>query len=167
MPTPELRPATIADIPAIAALAGAVWRAHYPGIISDAQIDYMLARGYSTEALRTFIDGPRSGIDLAFVGGALAGFAAWLVSDHGRELKLDKLYVDSARQRGGIGGRLIAAAMDHAREAGAGAVILNVNKKNTGALAAYRKHGFAVRDSVVVDIGNGFVMDDYVMQRTV
>lgn len=167
MPTPQLRPATVADIPSIAGLAGAVWRAHYPGIISDAQIEYMLARGYSTEALTMFIEGRRSGIDLAFVDGALAGFAAWLVTDEGRELKLDKLYVDSACQRSGIGGSLIAAALEHAREAGAGAVILNVNKKNTGALAAYRKHGFAVRDSVVVDIGNGFVMDDYVMQRTV
>ena len=46
------------------------------------------------------------------------------------------------------------------------ALVLNVNKRNTAAIAAYRRNGFAVREEVVVDIGGGFVMDDYVMALT-
>jgi len=31
------------------------------------------------------------------------------------------------------------------------------------AIRAYERYGLAIREAVVVDIGNGFVMDDYVM----
>ncbi|HZQ60209.1 MAG TPA: GNAT family N-acetyltransferase [Casimicrobiaceae bacterium] len=163
----HIRPAQLADIPALIALANVVWRTHYPGIITEAQIDYMLARGYAPDALAGFIGSGDSGIDLAYVGEALAGFAAWMLVAGARELKLDKLYVDPARQRAGIGGALIERVVGHARERSRDVVILNVNKGNTGAIAAYRRHGFAVREAVVIDIGGGFVMDDYVMQRTV
>ena len=40
-----------------------------------------------------------------------------------------------------------------------------MNKHNAGAIAAYRRLGFAMREEVVVDIGNGYVMDDYVMAK--
>jgi diamine N-acetyltransferase len=161
-----LRAAERADIPAIAALAGVVWRAHYPGIISPEQIEYMLARGYAFDALATFLDGAGRGIELAEQDGALAGFAAWFETPE-REVKLDKLYVHPARQRHGIGAALIARVVEHARALGGRHVILNVNKQNDRALAAYRKHHFGIREEVVIDIGHGFVMDDYVMQRTV
>ena len=53
------------------------------------------------------------------------------------------------------------------RAAGARTLMLNVNKHNTQAIRAYEKHGFAIRDAVVVDIGGGFVMDDYVMAKRI
>jgi len=166
-PVPSIRPAGLEDIPAVAALASTVWRAHYPGIITPEQIEYMLARGYAHDALAAFVNGRDAGIDLAHVGEALAGFAAWLLVDDPRELKLDKLYIDPARQRLGLGGALIERVLGHARSRGVRTVILNVNKRNAQAIAGYEKHGFTVRAPVVIDIGNGFVMDDYVMQRTV
>ena len=55
---------------------------------------------------------------------------------------------------------------DKARAAAATTLILNVNKRNAKAVRAYEKHGFAIRESVVVDIGGGFVMDDFVMARS-
>ena len=42
---------------------------------------------------------------------------------------------------------------------------LTVNKNNAGSIAAYKKMGFDIVDSVVNDIGNGFVMDDYIMEK--
>ena len=160
-----LRSATAADIPAVQRLAERTWRAHYPAILSAAQIDYMLARGYARPALERFIDGPASGIELADSGATLAGFAAWLLVPEQQETKLDKLYVDPDRQRSGIGGALIRVVEQRARDLGARGVILNVNRYNTSAQAAYARAGFTVRDAVVVDIGEGFVMDDYVMAR--
>lgn len=160
-------PVTPADIDAIAALARVVWQDAYPGIITQAQIDYMLEQRYAPQRLRDELTTPGIAWDAARVDGALAGFASTLPGGAPGELKLDKLYVDPARQRLGVGGALIAHAARRACDAGCGTLILAVNKHNVRAIAAYRKHGFAVRDAVRVDIGNGFVMDDFIMARSV
>ena len=151
------------QLPEVRRLAERIWRAHYPGIITDGQIDYMLERGYAIETLTFFLDAADRGLELAAVDGAIAGFAAWYVTDNPEEAKIDKLYVLQSSQRQGIGGRLIACVEGHARAAGARTLALNVNKNNTQAIRAYQKHGFAIREAVVVDIGHGYVMDDYVM----
>jgi ribosomal protein S18 acetylase RimI-like enzyme len=155
------------DVPEIQRLAHEIWHAHYPGIITTEQIDYMLERGYATRALEALVAGPASGIELALADGRRVGFAAWYATDTPGEAKLDKLYVLQAYQRRGAGALLIARVEDGARAAGASTLVLNVNKQNAQAVAAYRKHGFAIREAVEVDIGNGFVMDDYVMAKPI
>jgi len=157
--------ATEADLGAVAALAGAIWRRHYPGIITDEQIEYMLARGYSHAALSRFLQEEGAGLDLARLGERLAGFAAYHRGDQPGEAKLDKLYVLQDTQRRGVGSRLIANVESAARADGCSTLILNVNKNNVQAIRAYEKNGFAVREAVVVDIGGGFVMDDYIMAK--
>jgi len=163
LPAIELKRASRDELPAVQRLAGVIWHAHYPGIITDEQIDYMLERGYALPVLEGFLDSDDRGLELASVDGEIAGFAAWYVTDDHAAAKLDKLYVLQARQRRGLGGRLIARVAELARAAGASLLVLNVNKHNAQAIRAYEKHGFAIRDAVVVDIGGGFVMDDYVM----
>ena len=163
--TVELRPARRDELPAIRELAGVIWHAHYPGIISVAQIDYMLERGYAIAGLAEFIDRPDRGLLLALAQGEPAGFAAWLVTTRADEAKLDKLYVLQACQRTGIGKALLARVAGDARAAGATTLILNVNKRNTQAIRAYEKHGFTIREAVVNDIGQGYVMDDFVMAK--
>lgn len=148
-------------------LAERIWRVHYPGIIAREQIEYMLERDYALDALQAFLDAPHRGLELAKTGAEMVGFAAWYLTDRADEAKLDKLYVLPSRQRQGLGGRLIGCVADHAASAGARALILNVNKNNVQAVRAYLKHGFAIRDAVVVDIGHGFVMDDYVMAKSI
>jgi ribosomal protein S18 acetylase RimI-like enzyme len=158
---------TVDDIEAIGALARVVWQAAYAEIIDPAQIDYMLAQRYDPQRLRDELATPGIHWDRACVDGRLAGFASTLRTAVPGELKLDKLYVDPARQRRGIGGALIERALRHARDAACETLILAVNKRNAPAIAAYRKHGFVVREAVCVDIGNGFVMDDFIMARSV
>jgi ribosomal protein S18 acetylase RimI-like enzyme len=153
------------DVPEIQRLAREIWHAHYPGIISREQIDYMLEHGYASGVLDEIIDGPDSGIELALDDGKRVGFAAWYATDAGDEVKLEKLYVLQSHQRKGVGARLIATVESAARQLGVRTVVLNVNKNNTQAIRAYEKQGFAIRAEVVVDIGHGFVMDDYVMAK--
>lgn len=141
----------------IALLAAIVWRAHYPGIISPEQIDYMLAKMYDPDVLRREMKGGITYLRL-FEGDQLLGFAAY--GPAGNEIKLHKLYVDPEHQRCGIGKALLQYVE---RGASGRTVVLTVNKRNHQAIAAYKKHGFAIRESIVVDIGGGFVMDDYVM----
>jgi ribosomal protein S18 acetylase RimI-like enzyme len=159
--------ATEADLAAVGELAGDIWRKHYPGIITPEQIEYMLARGYSRDALRRFLDEAGAGLALAYVEARLAGFAAYQRTAHADEIKLDKLYVHHDYHSRGIGSRLIAHVEAAARAQRRATLVLNVNKNNLGAIAAYQRNGFAVREPVVVDIGGGFVMDDYVMAKRV
>jgi diamine N-acetyltransferase len=166
-PSVAIVPARHDELPAVQRLAGIIWRAHYPGIITAEQIDYMLERGYALDVLAGFLSRGDRGLELAKVDAELAGFAAWYVTDDPREAKLDKLYVLHARQRHGLGGRLIDRVEELARRAGAVTLILNVNKNNVQAIRAYEKRSFAIREAVVNDIGGGFVMDDYVMAKPI
>jgi ribosomal protein S18 acetylase RimI-like enzyme len=157
--------ATACDLPAVAELAGVIWRKYYLGIISVEQIEYMLSRGYSLAALRRFITEEGAGLDLAYLGETLAGFAAYYRPDTSHELKLDKLYVHHDFRGLGIGRSLIASAEAAAIAQQRTTLILNVNKNNVQAIRVYERNEFSVREAVVVDIGGGFVMDDYVMAK--
>jgi GNAT superfamily N-acetyltransferase len=164
-PPVSIAAATRADLAGVRQLAGVVWRRHYPGIITHEQIDYMLERGYSDAALQRFLAEPGAGLALARAGTFAVGFAAWCRTDAPATAKLDKLYVRADRHGQGVGRRLVAHVEDAARRDGATTLILNVNKRNASSIEFYRRCGFAVRESVVVDIGGGFVMDDYVMAK--
>ena len=65
----------------------------------------------------------------------------------------------------GVGGQLIAHVAERAKKAGYPCVILQVNKRNVNAINSYQKYGFVVREVTVDDIGHGYVMDDYVMEK--
>ncbi len=151
-------------LPEIIALAGIVWRAHYPGIISPDQIDYMLGRIYDVAVMRRELD---SGIvyDRLLVDDELRAFSSYGATSAPGEMKVHKLYVHPNFQRRGLGSRLLAHAQIAARQRGFTTMLLAVNKRNEKAIAAYLKNGFTIRESVIVDIGGGFVMDDYVMAK--
>jgi GNAT superfamily N-acetyltransferase len=163
-PSFDIRVAREEDLPEIAMLAGVIWRAVYLGIISSEQIEYMLARMYAVEELERQI-GQGTAFLRLLVDGQLIGFAAHSPTSDPAERKLDKLYIRPDHQRHGHGSRLLNHVMDEARALGCTSLMLTVNKRNTKAIAAYEKNGFVVRESVVMDIGGGFVMDDYVMVR--
>ena len=163
----RIEPVGAADVETLVALAREIWLAHYPAIIGTAQIEYMLAQRYSPAVVRAEL--AREGLwwDKLMAGEEMAGFASYFLTGVAGELKLDKLYVHPRHQRRGCGGRMIARACEVAREQGCDRLVLAVNKGNREAIAAYRKHGFRVADAVVKDIGGGFVMDDYILEKPV
>jgi ribosomal protein S18 acetylase RimI-like enzyme len=154
------------DAEAIAELAGVIWRAHYADIISSAQIEYMLRQRYDPVQIRAEM---ARGVawNKVMVNGEIVGYASYFSSGHDGEMKLDKLYVHHDFQRRGYGGKLIEHALAAARVAGCKTLMLAVNKANAKAIAAYEKYGFRIRESVVQQIGGGFVMDDYFMVKDV
>ena len=95
----------------------------------------------------------------------MLAFTSSFRADTPGEIKLDKLYVHPQRQRIGYGGALIEHTCERAARLGLERVVLAVNKRNAIAIAAYTKYGFRIREAVVKDIGGGFVMDDYVMEK--
>ena len=145
-------------------LAYAIWREHYPGIISSEQIEYMLREGYSLEALQRDLaqDGIR--YDRALAEGVLVGFSSYGPHSDADALMIHKLYVEASQRSRGCARKLVEAASEHALANSLNRVILRVNKHNRVAIAAYERMGFANRGSIVSDIGSGFVMDDYLME---
>lgn len=160
----EILPCTEADLPAIAALARIIWRAYYPAITNQEQIEYMLVWMYSLETMASEL---RNGIryERLLLDGELAGFASFGPTEEPRTIKLHKLYLLPQHHGQGIGTRLLKHCESEACKLGAQHMTLNVNKQNAKAIAAYQRNGFAIAQSVVNDIGGGFVMDDYVMTR--
>lgn len=159
----DILPIAPENIPAIAALARATWLDAYAEIISLEQIDYMLAQRYDSARLRAEIADPQKWLHQALLDGVLAGFAACEICKS--EFKLDKLYIRPDMQRKGVGAALVRHAATLAREHGFSAMILAVNKQNEQAIRAYTQYGFHIRDKIVADIGDSFVMDDYIMEK--
>ena len=154
------------DIDRLCALAGEIWRMHYANIISSAQIEYMLAQRFTAKVLREELQRGDIWWDQLLVDGQMTGFSSYVLIGYPREMKLEKLYVDHAHQRNGYGGMLLDRVVTIARAYGCERLKLTVNKHNQSAIAAYQKYGFRIADSITKDIGGGFVMDDYVMVRS-
>ncbi len=161
----QIVPATEAHLPALAELAAAIWRQHYPGIISRAQIEYMLARMYSLETLRAELHEQRIQFWRLLMGEQLVGFASFGPMPEAGVMKLHKLYLLPELHGHGYGSRLLQHCEQEVQKLGAHRLILAVNKKNPKAVAAYERNGFSVVTAVVADIGGGFVMDDYIMAK--
>ena len=162
--TMTIRPATAADIPLLRELARRTWRECYPAIISVEQIEFMLGWMYGGEEIARQL-GAGVPWEIAEEGGEALGFLSYELERDGR-VKVHKLYVLPERQRRGFGARMLAHVMARARELGAIEVWMQVNKRNTRAIAAYKKAGFHIAQEAVFDIGHGFVMDDHLMVRS-
>ena len=157
-----IRPITPPEVPAIAALAREIWQASYPGIITQEQIDFMLEQRYGHERLYDDLEDADKWLDQALLGERRVGFAFSELRKG--EFKLDKLYIHPDVQRRGVGGQMIEHVAARARKLGYPALVLQVNKRNTKAIASYQKYGFAVRETTVEDLGR-YVMDDFVMEK--
>ena len=160
----SIREASTSDIPAIRSIARATWPVAYAGIITPAQIAYMLDLMYSETALLDQLQVKGHRFLLGELDGRPIGFAGFEPHHTAGRSRLHKLYVLPAVKGMGVGHALLEAVVMAAMKAGDSAVELNVNKHNP-AKDFYARHGFTIERDEVIDIGHGFVMDDHVMVR--
>jgi ribosomal protein S18 acetylase RimI-like enzyme len=158
-----LRKAKEEDIEIIRDIAAATWPSTYLDIIGQAQIDYMLDKMYNKgELLKQFMEGHI--FLIAEDGENQYGFAGYSIVEHEERIyKLHKLYVLPSAHGKGVGKILINEVFNQVKDAGGTALQLNVNKHNN-AKDFYLKGGFTIKESVKLDIGGGYFMDDYVME---
>ncbi|TXI16470.1 MAG: GNAT family N-acetyltransferase [Nitrosomonas sp.] len=93
----------------------------------------------------------------------IIGFSCCMRTKRADELKIDKLYIHCDYHRKGLGALLVADAIQIMRQNDLNSLSLTVNKRNHPAIRAYLHYGFDITDESRVDIGGGFVMDDYLM----
>lgn len=157
------RNATEDDIPLIEHLARHIWFAHYPGIISIEQIEYMLPRMYGTDVIAEELRDATMKYELLFFENQPIGYASYRFELP--SVFLSKLYLNPDLHGKGIGRAALIHIEDVARSKEASSIYLFVNKRNEKAIRAYLHFGFIIEDAVVKDIGGGFVMDDYKMRK--
>lgn len=152
------------DIPELQADAEAIWLQCYPGIISMEQIEYMLNRMYAADQVKQEIAHEKIEYFFIYHDGAKIGFLSLgpYPGFPGRA-KLHKLYLHPEFHGKGLGSASLRKIFELATARGYSSICLNVNKNNHAAIKAYERNGFVKHETVVKDIGGGYVMDDYVM----
>lgn len=152
------------DIGLIQHLASKVWEPTYREILSSEQLEYMFEMMYSKEALqRQMEEGQHflicydDEVPLAF-----ASFQSMCVD----KVKIHKLYVLPEAQGKGLGRVMLNEVATHAKAAGISIITLNVNRYNK-AFEFYIKEGFYKAGEEDINIGNGYLMEDYIMEKLI
>jgi ribosomal protein S18 acetylase RimI-like enzyme len=155
----KLKPAGYKDLDAISKLAKVTWNQHYPSIISQAQIDYMLGLMYSTESLTEQMKEKGHQFYLINSGYSTVGFIS-VTPEKNNEWFLNKFYIDQELASRGIGSRSFEELK---KILSPKKITLTVNRQNFKTINFYFKTGFKIARVADFDIGNGYVMNDFVM----
>lgn len=154
--------ASTADIPLIRKLTFEIWPQTYSSIISKEQIDYMLEMMYSTAVLQKQMDEEGCTFIIVYDDKEPVAFASY--NETKPQLwKLNKIYILSSQQGKGTGKFIINYIVDEIKNKHAKALQLKVNRENK-AKNFYERLGFKIIKTANFDIGNGYFMNDYVME---
>ncbi len=146
-------------------LAKKIWFEHYSSIISEGQIEYMVNKFQSKKAIKNQIDNENYQYFILEYDSENAGYFAICVKD--KAIFLSKLYIDKAYRRKGLAKTAVSFMSRIAKRDSLNKIWLTVNKNNKGSITAYEKLGFKTERTQVADIGEGYVMDDYIMEKVI
>lgn len=155
--------AEIKDIPTIQKLAKKSWATTYSDILSKEQLDYMMGMMYSEETLKSHFENPDYHYYLIEENGFFIGFIGFELHYEKETTKLHRIYFLKESQGKGLGKKALDFLKTEITNFSDKRIILTVNKNNP-ARKFYESQGFAVYDEAVFDIGNGYVMDDFLME---
>jgi ribosomal protein S18 acetylase RimI-like enzyme len=160
----KIRPLAKEYLSKVQSIAHRTWPTTFANILSAEQIDYMLNWMYSLEMLESQLEKGHTFL-LAEEEGKELGFAGLELNySEGPKAKLHKIYLLPEAQGKGAGKALILEVAERARKSGQKSLLLNVNKYNQKAIEFYNRIGFQEIYKEVIDIGNGYMMDDVVME---
>lgn len=159
----ELKPIqTKQDIAKLSPLLETIWREVFPSIIGLEQTEYMLLHYQSPEDIHREIT---DGAQYFFIekDGQSIGYLAFDIRED--YLFISKIYLLNSERGKGISSQLFDWLENQARSAGKNRLHLHVNRENSQAIAVYQHKGFSVVQTAIGDIGGGFVMDDFYMEK--
>lgn len=147
-------------------IAGDVWPKTFADILSPAQIVYMMQMMYAPEVMKKELDDGYHFVVIK-INGCPEGYFSWSPCPAApATAKLHKLYLRQNFHGQGIGSSMLKEVENRVKAAEFHHLRLNVNKYNQRARKAYFRNGFTDIEAVKIDIGNGFIMDDFVMEKT-
>lgn len=163
----NIRKAVFEDYDIIYKIAFTTWQATYGSILSEDQFDYMINLMYSQQAIKEQMT--TKGHKFYLVEdetGTPFGFCSYEIDNQPGKTKIHKLYVLPQTHGKGVGRAFVELVENAARENENNAIILNVNRYNP-AFEFYLRVGFLNRGEDNVDIGNGYFMEDYLMEKPI
>lgn len=159
----EFRKATEKDIPLLRELAEKSWKSAYANILSPEQIDYMLAEMYSEKEISSQLQNSDYHYYLILSNEIPAGFMGFELNYEQDTTKLHRIYLLEEFKGQGLGKKGLNLLKEKVKENINHRIILNVNKNNP-AIKIYESQGFKVFSEGIFDIGNGYVMDDFLLE---
>lgn len=145
----------------VTAVADEIWHDHFDPIIGEEQVDYMLEKFLSPEALVEQINSGHEYFLFSYEY-TFAGFAG--IHEKDGSLFLSKLYVHKDFRGKGIASHMFQKFIEICKMRNLDKIWLTCNRHNDKTLAIYDHLGFKKVREEVNDIGNGFVMDDYILE---
>ena len=152
------------EIQEFSKFAKGIWGEYFTALLSDEQIAYMLEMFLSIEVLEKQFDGEYE-YYYCVVDGKKAGFIG--LEYEKDALFLSKLYLAKEYRGRGLASKMFAFIEKQAKGCDYHKIYLTCYKYNRHSLDVYAKKGFEIVESVVTDIGSGFVMDDYVLEKKI
>jgi len=159
-----IRKAGLEDIPTIGRLAHIIWPIAYGDLMTEDRMQYMLQLFYSPSSLQQQMLEKGHEFLMAEMDEEPVGFASFGPLDTNGSYKLHKLYVRTDIQGKGLGRSLIDAIITSIAATNATSLFLHVKRDNP-AVHFYQKLGFTIIREEDLDIGNGFFMNDYLMEK--
>jgi ribosomal protein S18 acetylase RimI-like enzyme len=140
-----IRPASIADADAIAALHAASWRSAYRGIFRDSTLGPALdgeRRAHWSGKLAEMVPD-----DTVLIADGVGFIAVWAKGDPGFGAYIDNLHVHPEQRSAGLGRRLLGEAMRRIAGRGETGAYLWVFDDNARAIDFYRRLGGEIVES--------------------
>ena len=146
----------------VAELADEIWHECFVDIISLEQIDYMVEKFQSLDAMCSQIENQKYSYAAIYDNGELCGYIGTKPEEE--KFFLSKFYLRSDKRGTGMASEMMRFVFYEAKFYGKKSVYLTVNKQNERAIKFYKKMGYEIIDKTVTDIGKGFVMDDFIFE---
>jgi RimJ/RimL family protein N-acetyltransferase len=153
------------DFKTISVLAKNIWTEHYTPIIGLDQVNYMLEKFQSEIAIQNQINIDNYKYYLIIYENTAIGYLS--IKNNDDALFLSKIYIDKSCRGKGFGKIAINFIEEQAKDLNCQTIYLTVNKYNINSIMAYQKIGFIKTEELFIDIGNGYVMDDFRMEKLI
>lgn len=150
----------------LAVLASAIWNEYWPALIGQAQTDYMVENFQSLNAIKR--DMTDNGYEYWFLlddAGNVIGYTGGHDEDETNRFFISKIYLLKEERGKGYASQVIRFYEDLCADRSFDAMYLTVNKHNDLGIRAYDAKGFKTIEEVETDIGEGFIMDDFIMEK--